>query len=45
MTTVVNNQEIKDFMRSQLDPNRFLNTVTTDKNGNLFEKPKSKYHK
>lgn len=47
MTTVVNNHEIKDFMRSQLDPNSFLNTVIsfTDKNGNPFEKPKSKYHK
>ena len=48
MTTVVNNHEIKYFMRSQLYPNSFLNTVTTistDKNGNPFEKPKSKYHK
>ena len=48
MTTVVNNHEIKDFIRSQLDPNSFLNTaktISTDKNGNLFEKPKSKYHK
>jgi hypothetical protein len=49
MTTVVNNHEIKDFMRSQLDPKNFLNIETTksctDKNGNPFEKPKSKYHK
>jgi len=48
ITIVTNNHEIKDIMREQyLLKNEIVEPILsfTDKNGNYFEKPKSKYHK
>ncbi len=45
---VTNNHEIKDVMRSEwLLKNEVVEPLITitDKNGNYFDKPKSKYHK
>jgi hypothetical protein len=48
ISIVTNNHEIKDVMRSEwLLKNEDIEPLITitDKNGNYFDKPKSKYHK
>jgi len=48
ISIVTNNHEIKDVMRSEwLLKNEAIEPLITitDKNGNYFDKPKSKYHK